>query len=272
MNDILLRSLTGGIFVATVIFSIWYGPYTTVGLFTVLLALSLMEFYRFFKKHEIISVRWYFPTVINLVIYGLTVGFMLELLPLPFIALTFPLLFILMLTELWRKQKHPMLNLGIHSLASLYLVVPFAVMSQLSFISDDEQPLLVCMFLLIWTNDTFAYLSGRFLGRTKLFERISPKKTWEGTIGGAVFTIALAWITGTYIDPQSGIGFWIPAALIIAPCAILGDLLESLFKRSLQVKDSGKIMPGHGGILDRFDAALFTAPFFLCWWLFYVYF
>ena len=100
---------------------------------------------------------------------------------------------------------------------------------------------------------------------------ISPKKTWEGTVGGVIFTLVLGYIIGAYINEGDEL-FWIISALIIAPCAIFGDLLESLFKRSLDIKDSGKILPGHGGILDRFDAALFAIPFFYCWAMVYDYF
>ncbi len=113
-------------------------------------------------------------------------------------------------------------------------------------------------------NDTFAYLSGRIAGKTKLIERISPNKTWEGTIGGIIFTI-LAGIAVGYLFDSEHILFWIVSAIIIAPCAILGDLIESLFKRNLDVKDTGNIMPGHGGILDRFDATFLVVPFFLAW-------
>jgi phosphatidate cytidylyltransferase len=149
-----------------------------------------------------------------------------------------------------------------------YLIVPFFLVIALNRMSDHQNPLAIGMFLLIWTNDTFAYLSGRFFGRTKLFERISPKKTWEGTIGGIFFTIGVAYLISLWCNDYS-LSFWIIAALIIAPCSIFGDLLESLFKRSLNIKDSGNILPGHGGILDRFDAALFAIPFFYCWVVFY---
>ena len=116
------------------------------------------------------------------------------------------------------------------------------------------------MFLLIWTNDTFAYLSGRVFGKTKLIERISPNKTWEGTIGGIIFTL----IVGFCLGLQNGglnMDFWFISAIIIAPSAIVGDLIESLFKRNLNIKDSGTILPGHGGILDRLDSIIFVIPF-----------
>jgi phosphatidate cytidylyltransferase len=108
-------------------------------------------------------------------------------------------------------------------------------------------------------------------GKTKLFERISPKKTWEGTIGGLLMTILAGYIIGTFVNTDRTL-FWVVSAVIIAPCAVYGDLLESLFKRSLEIKDSGNILPGHGGILDRFDAALFAIPFFYCWTMIYAYF
>jgi phosphatidate cytidylyltransferase len=126
------------------------------------------------------------------------------------------------------------------------------------------------MLLIVWTNDTFAYLVGRFFGKTPLFERISPKKTWEGTIGGIFFAIVAAYLIA-YFSEMDWI-YWTIAAVIIAPAAILGDLLESAFKRSLQVKDSGNILPGHGGILDRFDATLLAAPLFFIFHIIYVYF
>ena len=124
--------------------------------------------------------------------------------------------------------------------------------------------IVIGLFLLIWTNDTFAYLTGWIFGRTKLFERISPKKTWEGTIGGFLFTILIGYLIGSLFQPGTSY-FWIIAAIIIAPCAIFGDLLESLFKRSRDLKDTGNILPGHGGVLDRFDAAFYAIPFFYAW-------
>jgi phosphatidate cytidylyltransferase len=114
--------------------------------------------------------------------------------------------------------------------------------------------------LLTWTNDTFAYLGGRFFGKKSLFPRISPKKTWEGTLVGIVFT-AFAGIMIAFTTDTST-WFWMLASLLVAIASILGDLFESLFKRSLQIKDSGKLLPGHGGILDRMDATFFAVPLF----------
>lgn len=120
--------------------------------------------------------------------------------------------------------------------------------------------LLLGFFIVIWTNDTFAYLSGMFIGRHKFFERISPKKTWEGTAGGLVFGLAAGYILSLFFDDFS-LSEWLGYALTIIIFGTFGDLFESLIKRTLGLKDSGNIMPGHGGILDRFDSILLAAPF-----------
>jgi phosphatidate cytidylyltransferase len=127
---------------------------------------------------------------------------------------------------------------------------------------------LIGMFILIWTNDTFAYLTGRFLGKTKLFERISPKKTWEGTLGGIVFSLVASVLLAHYMEDD--LVFWMISAVLISLGAIFGDLFESMLKRNAGIKDSGNIIPGHGGVLDRFDAALFGAPIFYLWMQLYI--
>ena len=122
------------------------------------------------------------------------------------------------------------------------------------------------VFILTWVNDTGAYLSGRTFGKTKLFERISPNKTWEGSIGGVVFTL-LGSAVLFHFWPSFTLTIWMGAAVLISIFANLGDLMESAFKRNAGVKDSGNVMPGHGGILDRFDAILLTAPIVLGYFL-----
>ncbi|OFZ55401.1 MAG: hypothetical protein A3D92_18795, partial [Bacteroidetes bacterium RIFCSPHIGHO2_02_FULL_44_7] len=191
-------------------------------------------------------------------------------LPMLALCLALPLAFIVPVFELWRKKEHPLLNMAIIWMGLLYIALPFVLMTYMQIVEYRSFPLLAGMFLLIWMNDTFAYLSGRFFGKTKLMERISPNKTWEGTIGGIVFTILGALAIGFLFDSDQVL-FWTLSALLIAPCAVLGDLLESMLKRNAGVKDSGTLLPGHGGVLDRFDATLFTVPFFLTWATIYQY-
>ena len=149
-----------------------------------------------------------------------------------------------------------------------YIILPFIFITKISFGVKDYNPkIIIGLFILIWTNDTFAYIVGKSIGKHKLFERISPKKTIEGFIGGIIFAIFTGYlISKFYIQAspkfsQKSILIWCTIALIVGIMGTIGDLIESKFKRIAGVKDSGKIMPGHGGILDRLDSVIFVAPF-----------
>ena len=271
MNNLIQRSITGALFAFVVLGSIIWDPYAQAIVFSIFMVLGLLEFYNLFSKHTFVQVSKEIGIFIGLFIFSLLVGVSLEWLPQISILFIFPLFFTLILAEMWRKKEHPLINISVLVFGIIYVVIPFFLTIDLNLRNTSYLPNVVGMYLLIWTNDTFAYFSGRLFGKTKLFERISPKKTWEGTVGGIIFTLILGYIIGAYINEGDEM-FWMISALIIAPCAIFGDLLESLFKRSLNIKDSGKILPGHGGILDRFDAALFAIPFFYCWAMVHAYF
>lgn len=142
----------------------------------------------------------------------------------------------------------------------IYIGFPLLLLPKIpQLFGGDQGWLLVSIFILIWSTDTFAYLVGRFLGKTKLFERISPNKTWEGFAGGAFFTLALSFILHHYIGLMS-LGAWLGLASITVVFGTLGDLFESAIKRHFGIKDSGRFLPGHGGILDRIDSLLFVLP------------
>jgi len=264
MNNLVIRSITGLLFGTVVIGSILWGPYIQTATFSVFMLLGLLEFYRLFKNHPFLKISNEIGVLIGVFIFILLVGISMKILPILCVSFIFPLFFTLILFELWKKEANPILNISLLVFGIIYVVIPFYLAVDLNLRNNSYMPRVVGMFLLIWTNDTFAYLTGRLIGMTKLFERISPNKTWEGTIGGALFTVIFACIIGQYIN-EGETFFWMISAAIIIPGAIFGDLLESLFKRSLDLKDTGNILPGHGGILDRFDAALFTIPFFYCW-------
>ena len=149
-----------------------------------------------------------------------------------------------------------------------YIILPFILISKIPFGSDGYNPLIIIgLFILIWTNDTFAYIVGKSIGKHKLFEIISPKKTIEGFFGGLFFTIFAGYLISMYLIKPSeqfsdkSILIWTIIAAIVGIIGTIGDLIESKFKRIAGVKDSGKIMPGHGGILDRLDSVIFVAPF-----------
>ncbi|HEY4629566.1 MAG TPA: phosphatidate cytidylyltransferase [Flavobacterium sp.] len=148
-----------------------------------------------------------------------------------------------------------------------YIILPFVFITKISFGINDYNPkIIIGLFILIWTNDTFAYIVGKSIGRTKLFEKISPKKTVEGFIGGIIFAVLAGYLISKYYikaNPQfseRSILIWTSIAVIVGIVGTIGDLIESKFKRIAGVKDSGSIMPGHGGILDRLDSVIFVAP------------
>jgi phosphatidate cytidylyltransferase len=270
LGNLALRSITGLIFGIVVMGSILLNPYIQSLVFSVFMILGLIEFYGLFRDNKVVQVSHEIGIFIGLFIFILLIGVSFQWLPLISITIIFPLFFTLILNELWKKKEHPILNISVLVFGIIYVVIPFYLTIDLNLRSTTYLPTVAGMYILIWTNDSMAYFSGRLLGKRKLFERISPKKTWEGTIGGIIFTFIAGFIIGAFVNRGQEL-FWMVSALIIAPCAIYGDLLESLFKRSLNIKDSGTILPGHGGILDRFDAVLFTIPFFYCWTIIYTY-
>ncbi len=149
-----------------------------------------------------------------------------------------------------------------------YIILPFIFITKISFGVNDYNPkIIIGLFILIWTNDTFAFLVGKSIGKHKLFEKISPKKTVEGFLGGILFAIFAGFLISKYYIQansthlQKSIIIWTSIAVIVGIMGTIGDLIESKFKRIAGVKDSGKIMPGHGGILDRLDSVIFVAPF-----------
>jgi phosphatidate cytidylyltransferase len=181
------------------------------------------------------------------------------------IFMYFPIiiLIVIFINELYRKDFDNLHNLAYTFFGIIYVCIPFTL---IIFISKNElssgqfNPIyLFPFFFLLWSNDTGAYLSGMTFGKHKLFERISPKKTWEGSIGGVIFTLIASYLISIYYTELS-VCQWFGYAFIIAVVGTYGDLAESLFKRKTGIKDSGTILPGHGGMLDRFDSALLAAP------------
>ena len=177
-----------------------------------------------------------------------------------------PLSFVLfMIREVYKNSKNPLSNLTYGVFGMVYIFFPITSLFYLGFYDnyswvDSFQPeLLLGFFVLIWANDTGAYLAGSAFGKHKLFERISPKKTIEGSVGGLVLALGVAYLASIYAQ-QISLLDWIVISLIVVVFGSLGDLFESMLKRKVDVKDSGKLIPGHGGILDRFDSIMFAAP------------
>ena len=170
--------------------------------------------------------------------------------------------------ELYTKSETPIANIGVTLMGLIYVALPMAMLPFIPLLlsSGEWQPWTVIFYIfIIWANDVFAYLFGITLGKHRLFERISPKKSWEGFFGGLLGAMSMGYVAAVVLDGNTFI--WVGLALVASLSGVFGDLVESLFKRSVGVKDSGNIIPGHGGWLDRFDALIFSLPFvfiYLC--------
>lgn len=242
----------------------------------VFLAVSIFALYEFYK---LMNTAGFTPHKITGLLCGITIYGLLALhsfnwLPLHTLSIIFPLLVVIVIVELFRKQKYPISNIAFTVLSMIYIVMPLASLNYFAYYNPfndevhlykNEYSLLLGFFIIVWCNDTGAYVFGRLLGKHKLFNRISPNKTWEGFFGGCLLAISGAILFSMATD--SSTVHWSIISVLIVIFGTLGDLTESQIKRSIGVKDSGKFMPGHGGILDRFDGVLYAAPFVLTYFL-----
>lgn len=264
MNDILKRALSGAVFVAIMISAFVYNVYTAFGLLLILSLIGLFEFYKLFAHQKRVFPQQLIGTIGGgYVFFAISSIYFKWLNELLFTGVVI-FFFIVLVSELYRKKGSPSINIAITLFGWVYVPILFFFIVLIRDFSElAEWRYVIGMFILIWSNDSFAYLTGRWLGKNKLLERISPKKTWEGTFGGVFFAMTFALIYAYVIDAD--FLFWSISGLLVAIASVFGDLFESLLKRDAGVKDSGNIMPGHGGVLDRFDAALFAAPIFYVW-------
>jgi phosphatidate cytidylyltransferase len=177
-------------------------------------------------------------------------------------TLAFPFIATIFFVELYRDKSTPFQNIALTILGLVYVLMPFAAWVSYLYPARGiyNSHIILGYFFILWTNDTGAYLTGSAFGRHKLWERISPKKTWEGFIGGLLLSMGVAYLIAHYYTELNPI-LWVLIGFIVSIFGTLGDLVESMFKRSLDVKESGGILPGHGGILDRFDGVLLSTPF-----------
>ena len=272
MSELQLRIITGFLFGICMIGVSWAPSMIVYLFFGLVMVLGILELVNMANSIKEVHVdRVYLAS--TAVIFYLTISLIqyFQMNPLLYVGL-FAALFVLLLYELWRQSGNAFLNVAVFSLSIIYLLVPFLLMAHLVSFSKDLKlafPLLLGLLILIWTNDTMAYFTGRVLGKTPVFKRISPKKTVEGTVGGALFTLVGAYVISLSTS-EFPLEFWCISALLIVPMSIFGDFFESLLKRAVNVKDSGSILPGHGGILDRFDSLIFSVPIFYFWVVFYL--
>ena len=260
MKELIIRTLTGALFAVVIIGSILWSPWAVFFVLGVFVAIGLYEFQRLILGGEKVSLLYYF---LGISIYAL-IGLMgMEVIDFSNFLLVFISFFIVIAAELFRFPKPSWKHIAASFAAFIYIAVPMGLMNSFFFLGNGGMSfpwILLSLFILVWANDVFAYLIGSAIGKHKLFERLSPKKTWEGSVGGFVFTLVFAWLFSLVASNYS-LSQWLVLGMIISITANLGDLAESLLKRNAGVKDSGTIFPGHGGVLDRFDAVLFATPF-----------
>ena len=279
MKNFIIRALTGIAIVAVQVLCTYLSPISLAALFLLLTALAVNEFLGLLIKKG--KVRIGRPLIVAGSCYLFFAVWLNCLTEASLLALFLPyLLFIIFccIRELYNDEGNPIVNLGAIMLSQLYVALPLSLINLLAFsdcylydCSIKYYVFPLAMYVFLWLNDTGAYLCGSLLGKHKLFPRISPKKSWEGSIGGAIVAMASA-VAVAHFFPVLNVWQWVGMALVVVVAGTYGDLTESMIKRSLDVKDSGRMLPGHGGILDRLDSMLFAIPasviylYVLSWW------
>lgn len=270
MKNFIIRAITGIIFVAAIVAS-FLRPEAMVLLFSIITGMTVWEFTGLVNERPDVSVNRFISTVAAVYFfYAMTYycsdlygGVAKSVVFIPYLVT----IIYLLVAELYLKQPDPIQDWAYTMLSQMYIALPFSLLNVLAFTATVHGQvafntlLPLSVFVFLWVNDTGAYCVGSLLGRHKLFPRISPGKSWEGSVGGAVFVLAAAYAIFYFLDssmltmPQ-----WLGLGLVVVVFGTWGDLVESLLKRTLGIKDSGSILPGHGGMLDRLDSCLFAAP------------
>ncbi len=266
LPNIVTRILSGFVFIVILIGGIILNQYTFAVVFGLVTGLCIWEFYGLMENKAGVSLSKGQNLAGALLLYGggylyVTWGSLIQLSILICIIPYLIYLLSLFISELYMKRTDPLKSLAYSLFGQLYIALPFTSAFYIAFINSSYTPLfMLAVLIIIWVNDTFAYLTGMSIGKHRLFERISPKKSWEGFIGGCIAAIIASIIISHYSSSSLTIAQWIGFALIVVIFGTWGDLFESMIKRTIGVKDSGNMIPGHGGPLDRFDSTIFAIP------------
>ncbi len=262
MSNFFQRTLTGAIFIIVVLGAVLMGGYTFAALFFIVNILGLAEFYSLLEKNGI-RVQKFSGVFLGSFLLAIVFLHLAGSLPADFLLLLPAVLLFVFANELFLNRPNPFSSIAYTLLGIIYISLSLSLFIAIPFVHSAGgygSSVVIGYFVILWTSDTAAYLVGSRFGKNRLFERISPKKSWEGVIGGLICGLIAAYILAQYYR-QFSLLQWLIIAIVIIVTGIIGDLVESMFKRNMQVKDTGHILPGHGGILDRFDALLFSAPF-----------
>ncbi len=270
MKNLIARTITGVLFVAVIVVS-FFNPMAMTGLFSLVTALTVWEFTGLVNEREGVTINRFICTVAGTYFYYAMSGFCSNVTPATVFVPYLVTIVYLLVAELYAKNEDPINNWAYTMMSQFYIALPLSLLNVLAFrVTADgttfTSVLPLSIFVFLWINDTGAYCCGSLLGKHKLFPRISPAKSWEGSIGGGIFVIATAVFIWDLIeyhginDLHLSVYEWVGLGITVAVFGTWGDLVESLFKRTLGIKDSGKILPGHGGMLDRFDSSMLAIP------------
>ena len=265
LKNLIVRSISGATFVAIMITGMLNFT-AMLFLFTLIIGAAIWEFTGLVNERDGITVNRFICSAAGMFLNLAMAGFCSGLTPaIVFVPYLITIIY-LFVSELYLKQEDPIHDCAYAMMSQLYIALPFACINILAFTTGEFYWLMpLSVFIFLWCNDSGAYLVGSLIGRHKLFPRVSPGKSWEGSIGGGIFVIAVAVLIGYLTENPSApnaltIPQWVGLGIVVAVFGTWGDLVESLFKRTLGIKDSGNILPGHGGMLDRFDSALMAIP------------
>ena len=260
-NNLTQRVIVAILGVIIIISAIYLHVWSYFAVFLIIIFFSIREFYK------LVGIAGFLPltfwgSLTGILIYTFTFLVQMDLIEDKIFYLVFPFSSIIYFIKLYKKSEvRPFANIAYTFLGILYVAIPFSLLHVIAFSEGNYQfELVTGILLLTWASDTGGYFAGTFFGKTKLFVRISPKKSWEGFVGGALLTFAIAFLISNFVDILP-MWEWMTIGMITVIAGTYGDLVESLFKRSIKIKDSGKSIPGHGGFLDRFDALLLSLPF-----------
>lgn len=264
-NNLTQRLITGIFGSAGIIAGVYASEWTYFAIFLIICFFSLMEFYKLVGLDGMLPQKS-FGTLCGILIF--TLSFLIERgsISYRYYFLIFPIISCVYMIKLYKKfERKPFTNIAYTFLGLSYVAIPFALLNIAAFENGlyNYEIIFGCLFIL-WASDTGAYFAGTLFGKRKLFERISPKKSWEGFFGGAVLALIFAYGLSHYFHSLT-ILQWMIIGLIIIVGGTFGDLVESLLKRSIEIKDSGTSIPGHGGFLDRFDGLFISAPFIVAY-------
>lgn len=272
MTNFTQRAITGTCLVVFIVAAVWSGPYSFLFLCLLINLFGLKEFYQLSEQlHAAPEKKLGYAASSCLLVIFFAVA--TNLLDWQIVLLCIPVLATIFIAELYTASENPFQNIAFTSLGIIYITFPLALFNSIAFLPLPEgtyhKEIISGYFLLVWAHDTGAYLVGSAIGKHKLFPSVSPKKTWEGSAGGAACSLVTAFVNAVYFYDLTLVN-WLIISILVTVIGTYGDLMKSLLKRSVNVKDSGTILPGHGGVLDRFDSLMSSAPFVfgylaMCW-------